>query len=254
MTGPGKDIDAFLLAMARFAPLLVVSGFTPFAWVPAVVRVVVLLALTLTAVGASPVVSLPLGMDTPLSFAFAMGGESLMGFSFSLAIALPAAALGFSARVVDMQSGLAAASLLNPSTHTTESLTGTIVQWGGMIVFFALGLHLLLLQGLIASIDIVPLGKGVLAVTPATFMTLLSSQFLLGLMVAAPVILGLFAMDLAIAYASRSMPQANVYFVALPLKLLASFVLLAGTVRFAPMLIERLYRNAFSALPGMGSH
>jgi flagellar biosynthesis protein FliR len=47
------------------------------------------------------------------------------------------------------------------------------------------------------------------------------------------------------------MPQANVYFVALPLKVMAGFTLLAGSLRFAPPLIERLYRDAFSILvPG----
>lgn len=245
------EVAAFLLAMARFAPLLMVPAFSPFAWVPAYVRVTVLLALTLIAVSIrmAPVPSL--AMDAPLPFVLALVGESLLGFSLSLAVVLPAAALGFSASVVDMQSGIAAASLFNPSTRVTEALIGTLVQWAGMMVFFAAGLHLLLLQGLVASIRAVPLGEGRLLLSPAIFMAMLSSQFLLGMMVVIPVVLGLFAIDLAVAYASRSMPQANVYFVALPLKVLSGFVLLAGALRWAPMLIERLYRDAFSTLPGL---
>ncbi|MDE3071453.1 MAG: flagellar biosynthetic protein FliR, partial [Pseudomonadota bacterium] len=147
--------------------------------------------------------------------------------------------------------GIAAASLFNPSTRVTEALVGTAVQWAGMMVFFATGLHLQLLQGLVASIRVVPLGDGRLVLSPASFAAMLSSQFLLGLMVVIPVVLGLFAIDLAVAYASRSMPQANVYFVALPLKVLSAFVLLAGALRWAPMLIGRLYRDAFAALPGL---
>jgi len=247
-------VGAFLLAMARFSPLLMVPAFTPFAWVPASVRITILLALTLIATGVQGAPVMRLDTDAPLPFVLAMIGESLLGLSFSVAIVLPAAALGFSARVVDMQSGVAAASLFNPSTHVTESLAGTAVQWAGMMVFFTLGIHLLLLQGMVASVDVVPLGQGRFALSPETFISMLSSQFLLGLMVVAPVILGLFAIDLAVAYASRSMPQANVYFVALPLKVLAGFVLLAGSLRFAPQLIERLYRDAFTALPGMGAH
>jgi flagellar biosynthetic protein FliR len=247
------QIGAFLLAMARFSPLLMVPAFTPFAWVPASIRVTILLALALIAMGVNAAPIPQIGMDAPLPFVLALVGESLLGLSFSLAIVLPAAALGFSARVVDMQSGVAAASLFNPSTHVTESLIGTTVQWAGMMVFFTLGIHLRLLQGMVASIDVVPLGSGRLTLLPETFIAMLSSQFLLGMMVVAPVVLGLFAIDLAVAYASRSMPQANVYFVALPLKVLAGFVLLAGSLRFAPQLIERLYRDAFSVLPGMGA-
>ncbi|RDD81415.1 type III secretion protein [Dyella tabacisoli] len=248
------EVSVFLLAMARFTPLLMVPAFTPFAWVPSSVRVVVLLALTLMAVGAGITPTMQLGLDEPLPFVMSLLSESLLGLSLSLAVVLPAAALGFSARIVDMQSGVAAASLLNPSTHTVESLAGTVVQWAGMMVFFTLGLHVVLLQGLVASIEIVPLGEGGWLLSPGIFMSMLSSQFLLGLMVVAPVILGLFAIDLAMAYASRSMPQANIYFVSLPLKVLASFTLLAVSLRFAPLMIERLYRNAFSSLSVLGGH
>lgn len=242
-------IAAFALAMARFAPLLMVPAFTPFAWVPVYVRVIILLALAMLALG-SGVAAVPhYSVEMPLPFLLALLGESLLGFSMSLAVVLPAAALGFSASVVDMQSGIAAASLFNPTTRVTEALVGTTVQWAGMMVFFAMGLHLLLLQGLVASTRLVPLGSGGLLLSPDQFFSMLSSQFLLGMTVVVPVVLGLFAIDLAVAYASRSMPQANVYFVALPLKMLAAFVLLAGALRWAPLLIGRLYRDAFSSLP-----
>lgn len=251
LSGTDIELGAFLLAMARFSPLLMVPAFTPFAWVPAYVRVTVLLALVLIAVGTHTAPVPTLSTNAPLPFVLALVGESLLGFSLSLAVVLPAAALGFSASVVDMQSGIAAASLFNPSTHVTQALIGTVVQWAGMVVFFASGLHLLLLQGLVDSIRIVPLGEGRLVLSSENFVAMLSSQFLLGMMVVVPVVLGLFAIDLAVAYASRSMPQANVYFVALPLKVLSAFVLLAGALRWAPELIGRLYRDAFSSLPGL---
>ncbi|MFC4527572.1 flagellar biosynthetic protein FliR [Dyella halodurans] len=250
-----RDVATFLLAMARFAPLLMVPALGPLAWVPGTVRIVVVIALALTAVGAAGAATVAAGtMESPVLLGLAMGGESLVGLTFALAVVLPTAALGFAARMVDMQSGVAAASLLNPSTHTTESLFGTVIQWGGMVVFFALGLHLVLLRGLVSSLNLVPLGSGRIVVSPTVFMSLLSTQFLLGLMVVLPVILGLFAIDLGTAYASRSMPQANIYFVALPLKVLAGFTLLAATLRFSPPLIERLFRGAFSALPMAGVH
>jgi flagellar biosynthesis protein FliR len=253
--GLDRDVVAFLLAMARFAPLLMVPALGPFAWVPGTVRVIVLLALSLIAVGVVNAAAVSTAtVESPLLFGLALGGESLVGLTFALAVVLPMAALGFAARMLDMQSGLAAASLLNPSTHTTESLFGTVIQWAGMVAFFASGLHLILLRGLVASINLIPLGSGRVVVTPATFLSLLSTQFLLGLMVVLPVVLGLFAIDLGTAYASRSMPQANIYFVALPLKVMAGFTLLAATLRFAPPLIERLFREAIFSLPMSAGH
>jgi flagellar biosynthetic protein FliR len=247
-------IGTFLLAMARFAPLLMVPAFTPFNGVPASIRMSVLLALTMLAVGVHPVAAVQMDPDHPVPFVLAMAGECVLGFSLSLAVVLPMAALGFSARVLDIQSGVSAASLFNPSTRTAEALAGTVVQWAGLLVFFSLGLHLLLLQGMVASIEIIPLGSGGMLVSPGTLLSKLSSQFLLGLMVSAPTMLGLFAIDLTVAYASRSMPQANAYFVALPIKVLAGFMLLAGSLRYAPPLIERMYRDAFTMFSPSGVH
>jgi flagellar biosynthetic protein FliR len=214
----------------------------------------VLLALAMLAVGAHPTSSARLDPDHPLPFVLAMGGECVMGFSLSLAVVLPMAALGFSARVLDLQSGVSAASLFNPTTHSAEALAGTVVQWAGLLVFFSLGLHLLLLQGMVASIGVIPLGGGGLLVSPSVLLSKLSSQFLLGLMISAPTMLGLFAIDLIVAYASRSMPQANAYFVALPIKVLAGFMLLAASLRYAPPLIERMYRDAFTVFAPVGVH
>jgi flagellar biosynthesis protein FliR len=247
-------VGAFILAMARFAPLLMVPAFTPFNWVPASIRMSVLLALTMMAVGVNQAPMTHLDPDHPVPFVLAVVSECVLGFTLSLAVVLPMAALGFSARVLDLQSGIGAANLFNPTTHTSEALAGTAVQWAGTVVFFALGLHLLLLQGMVASIKVLPLGSGGMLVSPDVLLSKLSSQFLLGLMVSAPTMLGLFAIDLTVAYASRSMPQANMYFVALPIKVMASFVLLAASLRYAPPLIERLYRDAFTVFSPLGVH
>lgn len=237
----------FLLASARFAPVLIVPALTPFAWVPALIRATLLITVAMLAAAVAPA-SAPFGVDHPLAFGLALLGESAFGLSLALAVMLPIAAIGFSARVIDMQSGVAAMAMFNPGLRTVESMAGTVMQWAGTLIFFALGFHLLLLQGLVASTHFAPLGAAGLAIGPERLAEMLGSQFLLGLMVVAPVILGLFAIDLGVAFASRSMPQANVYFVALPLKVAAAFLLLAATLRFAPQLIGRLFTQAFESV------
>jgi len=239
----------YLFAMARFSPVMLVPALTPFGWVPITVRTLLLLVVTALAVGGTRVAPIAFNAEDPMAFACSLFGEAALGLTLSLAVVLPAAALAFSARLVDIQSGVGSASLFNPALKANESLAGTAMQWAGMMIFFALGLHVLLIRGLTASIELVPLGSGNFLISPGRFFDMLSSQFLLGMVVVAPVILGLFAVDLAVAYMSRSLPQANVYFVSLPLKVAAGFVLLAFTLRFAPVLIERLYRDAFSSVP-----
>lgn len=248
LLGVEPILARFLFASARFAPVLIIPALTPFAWVPGLIRVTVLMAVAMLATAVAPPAVAPIGIDQPVAFGLALLGEGAYGLTLALAVMLPMAAIGFSARVVDIQSGIAAMALFNPSAKTTESMTGTALQWAGTLVFFALGFHLLLLKGLVASTRFAPLGSAGLAMSPGHFTALLGAQFMLGFAVVAPVVLGLFAIDLGIAYASRSMPQANVYFVALPLKVAAAFVLLAADLSFAPRLIGRLFAQAFGAV------
>jgi flagellar biosynthesis protein FliR len=248
MFGLESMVVRFMFAMARFAPVLVIPALTPFAWVPGLIRVTLLMAVAVLAMAVAPLTPVAVGIDQPIAFGLALLGESAYGLALALAVVLPMAAIGFSARVVDIQSGVAAMALFNPSVRTTESMAGTVFQWAGTLVFFALGFHLLLLKGLIVSTQLAPLGSAGLALTPGQFTEMLGAQFMLGFAVVAPVVLGLFAIDLGIAFASRSMPQANVYFVALPLKVAAAFLLLAADMTFAPRLIGRVFARAFGAV------
>lgn len=238
----------FTLAGARFAPVLVAPALTPFAFVPGFVRLALLLAMSMLAAAATPVhASLP-GIDRPLGLGIAVLGELAMGLALALAVLLPGTAVALAAKVADIQSGASAISIFNPTVRSAESMTGTVMRWAVTLVFFALGLHLLLLRWVLVSTRFAPLGAAMLPLGPMHFAGMLGTQFTLGLAVVAPVILGLLGIDLAVAYASRSMPQANIYFVALPLKIAAAFLLLAVDLRYAPMLIGRAFHQAFDVL------
>jgi flagellar biosynthesis protein FliR len=207
-----------------------------------------LLALSVLAVGVAPASRVAVGIDQPVTFAVAMLGELAMGMALALAVLLPVTAIAFSARVVDIQSGAAAINIFNPTVRATEAMVGTAMRWAATLCFFAAGLHLLVLRWVLASMRFAPLGSAAQVVSPAAFVDLLGGQFLLGLAVVAPVILGLLGVDAAVAIASRSMPQANIYFVALPLKMGATLLLLAAALRYAPELINRLFVHAFTAI------
>lgn len=235
----------WMLALLRFAPLFLITAMTPFSWAPLQVRMILLVAMTWLAVGVMPHVAV--GGDMML----AACSELLVGACFGLAVMLPMAALGLPARLLDLQAGLASASLFNPSLQTADSLLGTILSLAGTQIFFALGFHVMVLRGLIASARWVPLGAVARAPHLDALLAMLGSQFMLGLMVVLPVILGLFAIDVVVAYASRSMPQANIYFLVLPLKVAAVLFLLAGSLRLAPTLIGRLFADALAGSQAM---
>jgi flagellar biosynthesis protein FliR len=245
MKGFELAVVAWLLAALRFTPILMVPAFTPFTWAPLHVRAILLLALSWLLTG----VAAPTAM--PANLVLTACSELMVGGCYGLAVMLPMTSLGFSARLLDIQAGLASANLFNPTLQGTDSLLGTAISLAATYVFFALGFHLLLLRHLVSSVRWVPLGAAAHAPSLQALLGLLGSQFLLGLMVVLPVVLGLFAVDVAVAFASRSMPQANIYFLALPLKVAAVLLLLAGSMRLAPALMGRLFADGLFGAQSM---
>lgn len=67
----------------------------------------------------------------------------------------------------------------------------------------------------------------------------MGEQFIFAFIILLPVILGVWLVDIAFAIMSRSMPQANIYFLALPVKFIAGLVLLMLAM---PMIVQNIPR------------
>jgi len=244
-------VAAFFLAFMRYLPAVVLAGMTPLRWTPPLLRIVMAMVLAWMTIQALPweQTTVPSGA---LAWTLAACAELTIGMAFGLAVMLPQAAMHLAGWVVDVQAGMSAAVLFNPGAQgDAQSLLGTALMLLGTVLFFVLDLHLDLYRALAASARAIPLGHTGVRLDLAGFLGLLGSSFLLGMMLVAPIVIGLLAVDAGVAYATRSMPQANVYFLALPLKAVVCLLLMAATLPFVPALFERLYRDAFARIPQM---
>lgn len=239
------------LAFLRYLPPVALPGLTPLRWAPPLVRLVLVLGLAWLTVLAMPQAGATAGLSAA-GWIVAGIGELGIGLVFGLVLLVPQAALHMSGWLVDVQAGLGAATLFNPGAQgEMQSLVGSALVLLATVLFFTLDLHLDLYRALVASTHVLPLGQAGFRPEPEALMGLLGSSFLLALMLVAPVVLGLLAVDVGVAYATRSMPQANVYFLVLPLKIVVALLLLVATLPFVPALLERLYRDAFARVPAL---
>lgn len=242
----------FVFASLRYLPVIVLPSLTPMSWAPAIIRIVLLLSISMLTVLALPSIEYRSSWMSSEGLILACFSELLIGLTFSLAIIFPQAAIGLVMRVADMQAGFSAASMFNPSgQHEPESLLGSVVLLAVTVLFFILDMHVQLFRIIFESVQVIPLGQIAIHLNLDGFLQLLGNSFLLGLAVAAPIIVGLFAIDVGVAYATRSMPQANVYFLALPLKIVIALVILALTMSYLPILIRYMYQTTFDQLPAV---
>jgi flagellar biosynthetic protein FliR len=239
------------LACMRLLPLVVLPTLSPFSFAPVMARSALLAMLGGLLVAVSwTQTSTPVLLDA-VGFLSGLLSEAMIGLAFAFAFYLPIAAINAMARVIDMQMGLSAAALLFPNLSAeAEAPISAILTLLAQALFFTLDLHLEALALVAASLSISPLGLSGLPVGPGVLAQMLGAQFSLALLLVAPTMTALFVVDVATAYATRAMPQANVYFLMLPLKVFLGMLLLAASLAAAPDYVRRMFDTARAGLGG----
>lgn len=231
-------LEMTLLVAVRLLPILVAMPILAFARVPGYVRLILALALaSVIASGAptSPQVDVSAGL---------LMGEFFIGMVFAFGFHAAQGAVDFVGRLIDTQVGLNAIGVFDPSAGHATSILAEMLALVLALLFIALDIHLDLLRAFSALFVAVPPGAADVSILAASG-SVLGKQFLLAFLVTAPVIFGLWLVDVAFAIMSRSMPQANVYFLALPVKLALGIALL---VMAAPVIVGKMPKLFDAAL------
>jgi flagellar biosynthetic protein FliR len=144
-------------------------------------------------------------------------------------------------KLIDFQAGFGAAEILNPATSSSNPLTGTVLSLVMVTVFITTGAYQLALKGVAWSLSVSPPGAALGALPLDIIVKQFGLTYLYGFVIAAPVIGVLLLLETGLAIMGRSMPQMNVYFLFLPLKIGVALALMAIALRYLAPVLERLF-------------
>ncbi|WP_158643449.1 flagellar biosynthetic protein FliR [Ketobacter alkanivorans] len=233
-----------LLLATRMGVLMFATPIDAFGRVPSQVKLYLVLALAFLLVYA---IQIPL-VEAPAS-AFGVGlmfvKEVTLGLVMAFGMYTAFAAFMVAGRLLDFQSGFGAANLFNPTTNDQNPLLGTLLSLFATLIFFLSDFHHLLVKGIVYSISMSPLGEGLSTLSVSEIVSQFGVTFTNGVILVAPVVGLMLFVDAGIAVMSRTMPQMNVYFLFLPLKVGLGLVLLAVTLPYMFPLIERTIDTSF---------
>lgn len=232
-----------LLLSARVAAATMLTPVFGPAEIPGPVRVMVALALAAFLVLSLP--AAPTGITTPTGLAVATLGELIVGASLAFGFLVAYAATQIAGRVLDIQLGYGAASVLNPTTQVPAPLLGTVLGMAGVAVFLALDGHHVLIRALALSVAHYPPGTLALDLDIGEHLKFSGAMFTFGLALAAPVMLTLLLADIVLAVMSRSLPQLNVFILSFSVKIVLGLIGLAVSVKFAGAVLTTLFESTW---------
>ncbi|OZG74856.1 flagellar biosynthesis pathway protein FliR [Hahella sp. CCB-MM4] len=232
------------LLSVRMSTIFYLSVLDLFGRVPGRFRLMLIVVLSALLISAnfSAVTPMP---ETLIEMLLGLTGELVLSVMLVLGLHAAFSAFQVAGRMIDFQSGFGAASLLNPATNSADPLIGTLLLFVAAFVFFSVDGHHLLLKGLVFSVQQVPLGSWGGGMNFSAVLHHYGLMFLLGMTIAAPVLAVLFFVDAGLAVMGKTMPQMNVYFIFLPLKVALGIGMTALSLKYMMPLISEVISSVF---------
>ena len=219
----------FLLVFVRCLGLMSTAPLFGNSQVPALFKIGLGFYLALVVYSASPLSELA-GRHVTVSlgwFVTHLVIESLTGIAIGLVAGFVFAAVQFAGGMLDLQIGYSVASIVNPGFGAPVGLISNFWYTLFALFFLNLGGQYSILLAVLQSYHYVPIGAAVFGASVAdVFLRALVTVFVLGVQLAAPITMAVFLTNVALAIASRAVPQMNVFVVGLPVTLLVGIVLL----------------------------
>ena len=221
--------SSFLMILARISAAIVALPLFGARGVPAQAKIglAVLLSLIVLPLQSTPAMLMPSSL---LVVASLIGSEVLVGVTIGIAVMLVFRALEMGSTLVGVQMGFGIAAVLDP---TSGEQIGTLDQFYRLLVtlvFFAVNGHLLVVQGLLQSFEVVPPGTADLSlIAGERVIPFFAALFVIAVRISLPVVGALLLTDVAMALVGRTVPQMNILIVGFPLKIgVGLLVLVAG--------------------------
>lgn len=224
----------YLLVFSRTGAMIMLLPAIGDQGVPSRVRLVLALAVS---VALTPVVAQAYPQAAPsnaTALVLLLAQEITAGVLVGAMARIIMSALSVAGYLIATQTGLAYAQAMDPTMGASSVVIGNFITLLGTVLIFATNLHHLAIGAIEGSYAMIPPG----APLPTSDMAelavrLVSGSFALGLQLAAPFLVFGFAVSAAIGLLARLMPQMQVFFVAMPINILAGFflmMLLMGTM------------------------
>lgn len=244
----------FLLVLARTTAFFAVFPVLGDATVPARIKAGAAAVVSVLVFGSlPPLAQIP---ASGLALGLMVAREALAGLLLGTVVRFVFMAAQFAGQAIGVQMGLAAASLFDPSTRETVTVSGRLYHLLAVLLFLGLDLHHPFLAGLGTSFEVLPAGGDILVGAGAVQWARLSGQvLLLALRLSLPVVGTLLVLDVALGFLARIVPQMNIFLVGFPLKIGVGIAALALGVgaggRLLRDALERLVLDFHSVMSWM---
>ncbi|MBW2436216.1 MAG: flagellar biosynthetic protein FliR [Deltaproteobacteria bacterium] len=183
------------------------------------------------------------------SFAVGAAAEILLGVSIGMAVNLIFVGLQMAGLIAGYQMGLAIARVMDPAAGQQVPLLAQFYQLFAFLMFLTLNAHHWFLKALADSYQLIPpFGFRFSGSLIEHVMGLAGNMFVITIKVGAPIIAALLLTSIAFGLIARTVPQMNILFVAMPLKIMIGLLFIGFSLPYLSAFLKSVFSNLGNTL------
>lgn len=238
------NISAFLVVFMRLGLALMVMPGIGDSFVTPQVRLLFALAMSLVLAPflAPGLPALPEGSFPVITL---LASEAFIGIFIGTVMRIMITALDTAGMIISIQTGFSNALVFNPVTSSQGSVTGALLSSLGVTLLFVTNMHHYMLAATVESYQLFPAGSlpDMGSISEIVSRTV-SAAFRIGVQLALPFLVVGTLIQFGFGLLGRLMPQVQIFFLAMPLQILLSLVMLS-LILSAVMLV---WLNAYESI------
>ncbi len=234
----GRDLIAFLIALARMGAFVIVAPpFNTQGVIPYQGRVLLAVALAMPATGIVAAGVLP---TTTPELIGTIALQAVTGFAFGFVVLVLFSAFSTAGALGDLFGGIVLPPSLDPLSQNQVPLVGQLFEQVALVLLFVTNGEFIVLRGLLLSFSATGLGLQASGGLAHGMAASLETLFVSALEIATPLLVVLFAAQVVLALLAKAAPQMNVFLLGFPLQVLATILMVALAIQVLPSAVDRI--------------
>ena len=169
-------------------------------------------------------------------------GEIFIGLVIGFSVKLIFAGVQLAGQLAGYQMGMALANVMDPSGSEQVPLLAQFTNLFGLLVFITINAHYWFIKALNYSFQVVPpLSASFSGALAEHVIKMSANMFVIGIQVGAPVIAVLLITSVAFGLIARTVPQMNVFIVAMPLKIGVGLLFLGLSLPYFSAFLQKIF-------------
>ncbi len=171
-------------------------------------------------------------------------GEIFLGLAIGFSVKLIFAGIQLAGQLAGYQMGLALANVMDPATSEQVPLLAQFNNLIGLLVFLTINAHYWFIKALAESFRLVPpLNVNFGSSLMVHLIQLSGNMFVIALQVGAPVIAAMLITSVAFGLVARTVPQMNVFIVAMPLKIGVGLLFIGFGLPYLAAFLKNIFND-----------